>query len=109
MRFLIDAQLPPALAVALKNEGHQAEHVADIGLRHANDSEIWEYALRNRAVLITKDEDFVDRFRRRDAGPALLWLRLGNASRQRLLTWFMPLLPQLLIRLEAGDRFVEVR
>jgi predicted nuclease of predicted toxin-antitoxin system len=35
MRFLIDAQLPPALAVLLTKHGHIAEHVADIGLRHA--------------------------------------------------------------------------
>lgn len=32
MRFLIDAQLPPALARWLEGEGHQAEHVSDIGL-----------------------------------------------------------------------------
>ncbi len=32
MRFLIDAQLPPALA-RLEAGGYEAEHVADIGLR----------------------------------------------------------------------------
>ena len=29
MRFLIDAQLPPALARLLESNGHVAEHVAD--------------------------------------------------------------------------------
>jgi predicted nuclease of predicted toxin-antitoxin system len=38
MRFLIDAQLPPALARLLTARGHTAEHVADIDLRHAEDS-----------------------------------------------------------------------
>jgi len=32
MRFLVDAQLPPALARTLEAGGHEAEHVADIGL-----------------------------------------------------------------------------
>ena len=40
MRFLIDAQLPPALARLLASHGHVAEHVADIGLRDADDSRI---------------------------------------------------------------------
>ncbi len=40
MRFLIDAQLPPALARLLASHGHAAEHVADIGLRDADDSPI---------------------------------------------------------------------
>lgn len=45
MRFVIDAQLPPALARLQIRRGHTAEHVADIGLRDADDSPIWAYAL----------------------------------------------------------------
>ncbi len=109
MRFLIDAQLPPALARVLREAGHQAEHLEDVGLRHAKDYVIWDYARRNSAIIVTKDEDFVDRYRRRTEECVVLWLRLGNASTRRLLAWFMPLLPQLIQRLEAGDRFIEVR
>ena len=29
MRFLVDAQLPPALAVRLRELGHDAEHVLE--------------------------------------------------------------------------------
>ena len=32
MRFLVDQQLPPALARFLAAGGHLAEHVSDIGL-----------------------------------------------------------------------------
>ena len=48
MRFVVDAQLPPALAYLLAAHGHQAEHVADIGLRDADDSPIWTYAFAER-------------------------------------------------------------
>jgi predicted nuclease of predicted toxin-antitoxin system len=109
VRFLVDAQLPPALAQALTAAGHQAEHLEDVGLRHAKDPAIWEYAHHHQAILITKDEDFVDRYRRQSDGPAVIWIRLGNASRQKLLAWFLPLLPQLLERLQAGDKLIEVR
>ncbi len=40
MRFLIDAQLPPALARWLSGQGHEAEHVADRGMQAASDSAI---------------------------------------------------------------------
>lgn len=36
-RFLIDAQLPPALARWLVAQGHAAEHVNDAGLDGADD------------------------------------------------------------------------
>jgi predicted nuclease of predicted toxin-antitoxin system len=44
MRFLIDAQLPSALARWLA-EGYVAEHVGDRGLSTASDSAIWNFAL----------------------------------------------------------------
>jgi predicted nuclease of predicted toxin-antitoxin system len=33
MRFLVDAQLPPALARWLAAQGHEAAHVGDLGLQ----------------------------------------------------------------------------
>ncbi len=58
MRFLVDAQLPPALAGWLAGNGHQAEHVGAVGLQSASDAAIWDYALREGAAIITKDDDF---------------------------------------------------
>ena len=46
MRFVIDAQLPPALARLLTCHGHLAEHIHDIGLRNADDSSIWNCAVK---------------------------------------------------------------
>jgi len=41
MRFVVDAQLPPALARWLAGCGHRAEHVDDVGLASASDSDVW--------------------------------------------------------------------
>lgn len=109
MRFIVDAQLPPALARLLTSLGHHAEHVADIGLRDSEDSPIWSHALKYHAIIITKDDDFPHRLSQSRKGPVIVWLRLGNTTRAALLKWFEPLLPQILLSVEQGDRLVEVR
>jgi len=42
MRWIIDAQLTPALEGLLIERGHQAEHVKIVGMRDASDSSIWD-------------------------------------------------------------------
>ena len=61
MRFLVDAQLPPALARWLAAQGHEAEHVADMRMQAASDIAIWDHALASSAVIVTKDEDQLNR------------------------------------------------
>jgi predicted nuclease of predicted toxin-antitoxin system len=110
VRFIVDAQLPPALARLLVAHGYQAEHVAVVGLRNADDSPIWTYALQNGAAIITKDEDFPHRLSQSIASaPVIVWLRVGNTSRKALLRWFEPLLPQIVQLIDQGDRLIEVR
>ncbi len=69
----------------LTAHGHHAEHVADIGMRDADDSPIWRYDVEHQAVIVTKDEDFPHRFRQGGIAPVILWLRIGNTSRRALL------------------------
>jgi len=56
VRFVVDAQLPPALARRLETLGHTAEHVADRGMTSAADNVIRDYAAGVGAVIVTKDE-----------------------------------------------------
>ena len=98
MRFLVDAQLPPALARRIEALGHPAEHVADCGLATASDPQIRQYAAASGAVIVTKDEDFVIR-RILHSGPAVVWLRMGNTRRIALLRRF-----QAEFRVHHGDR-----
>jgi len=109
VRFLVDAQLPPALARWLTEAGHDARHVEDVGLREAEDSPIWRYVLEQHPILITKDEDFVDRVRQDHTAPVIVWLRIGNVSNRELRQRFMPQLPHIVIWIDQGVRVVEVR
>jgi predicted nuclease of predicted toxin-antitoxin system len=106
---VVDAQLPPALASMLQLSGHDARHVDEIGLRDAGDSDIWEWALQNNAVVITKDEDFPRRALMSKRAPVIVWLRVGNSSRRALLEWFKPLLPEIEAELARGETIIEVR
>ncbi len=109
MRFIVDAQLPPALARLMAACGLQAEHVIDVGLHDSEDSSIWQYAIQQNAVVVTKDEDFPRRWHRSQSRPTILWLRIGNTSRRALLQWFEPLIPQIILMLENGERLIEIR
>ena len=108
MRFLVDAQLPPALARFLAAEGHDAVAVRDVNLQDAEDTALWEYATREGMVIVTKDEDFAQRVLREGAPPQVLWLRIGNATNPALLAWLGPVLPEALAALHAGNPLVEV-
>lgn len=109
MRFLVDTQLPAALARWLREKGHQADHVLDVNLAQSKDTPIWQYAQERGAVIVTKDEDFAEWVRRGRPGPSVVWLRIGNSSTRNLLVWLEPLLPLIVQQLEQNDRLIEVR
>lgn len=109
VKLLVDAQLPPALARWLSAQGLQASHVADHGLANASDDEIWQYACKEKRVIVTKDEDFALRRVLADSRhPAVVWLRLGNTRNQALLDWLGPLLGAVVSALEQGETLLEV-
>jgi predicted nuclease of predicted toxin-antitoxin system len=109
MRFLVDAQLPPALARFLETRGHEAKAAREVGLREAEDPAIWTFAQIGPWIVVTKDEDFAERALRSQTGPQVLWLRIGNSTNRVLLAWLEPLLPAAVKDLQAGHRLVELR
>jgi len=109
LRFLIDAQLPPALTDHLRKAGHDAEHVYAIGLGGAGDADIWAHAMRRKLVIVTKDEDFAALTQRDPSGPSVIWIRLGNTTNPALWRALGPLLPEILAGLNSGERLIEVR
>ena len=58
MRFLIDNALSPALAEGLRQGGHNAVHVRQLGMERVNDEVIAAHAVAEDRVLITGDTDF---------------------------------------------------
>ncbi len=60
MRFLIDEDLPRSTANLLREHGHEAIDVRDIGLRGASDGEIAAYAQQKGLCLLSGDLGFAD-------------------------------------------------
>ena len=108
MRFLVDAQLPPALARTLLSLGHDADHVFDLNLARASDRDLWDRAAATSAVVVTKDEDFAVRVQLGHSGPAVIWIRLGNVGNAQLLERCVAVWPAAVLALHRGDRLVEI-
>jgi predicted nuclease of predicted toxin-antitoxin system len=108
VRFLVDAQLPPALVDRLMEKGHEAEHVHAIALGVAADAEIWAYAVKAKAVLVTKDQDFADLTLDDRHANAVVWVRLGNTTNAALWRSLEPLLPEIIEALSRGERLIEI-
>ena len=60
MTFLVDADLPWSAVDVVRRHGYDAVDIRDIGLRHADDSEIASHAQREHQCLVTGDFDFAD-------------------------------------------------
>ena len=58
MRFLVDANLSPRVAARLRLEGHDVEHVGDVGLLTAEDGPILAHAASTDRVILSADSDF---------------------------------------------------
>ncbi|HEX6455112.1 MAG TPA: DUF5615 family PIN-like protein [Solirubrobacterales bacterium] len=58
MKLLLDANLSPEVGRHLKEAGHEAIHVRDIGLLSAPDHEILQAAAKEERILLTADADF---------------------------------------------------
>lgn len=82
MKFLLDANMPRAALAVLRLQGHDADHVRDLGWGDASDDHIAACALETDAVLVSRDLDFADirRFAP-EALPGILLLRMSDECR----------------------------
>lgn len=60
------------------------------------------------AVIVTKDEDFAAAAVLQSDPVPVVWLRLGNATNARLQGWLEPLVAEIVQRLQAGEKLIEV-
>lgn len=109
MILWVDAHISPKLCPWIRSQfALDAVHVRDLGLREAEDPEIFDRAREARVVVFTKDDDFVDLVGRLGTPPQVLWLRCGNKSNARLWASLSRALPSAIELLGRGEPVVEI-
>lgn len=109
MTIWVDAHLSPAIAAWITSTfGIEAIALRDLGLRDAEDPEIFEAARAQNAVVMTKDSDFVDLVERLGSPPPIIWLTCGNTSNAKLRDILSETLPRALELFAAGETLVEI-
>lgn len=84
MKLLFDENLSFKLPRILSSDFPGSRHVSSCGLKGSPDRDIWEYAKVNSFMIISKDADFYQRSLLYGAPPKLVWLRIGNCTRDIL-------------------------
>jgi predicted nuclease of predicted toxin-antitoxin system len=109
MRIWIDAQMSPAIAAWISsNYAVSAVAIRDLGLRDADDKEIFHAARQEKAVVMTKDSDFVLLLDKLGPPPQVIWVTCGNTSNARLKDVLTNTLPKALELLNLGEKLVEI-
>ena len=111
MILWLDAQLPPALAAWIMAQWPHihAVPVRDLGLRDAEDREIFAQAKSASAVVMTKDRDFLALLFKQGPPPEVIWIRVGNSSNMALQSVLLRTLDLAIARLREGEPWIEIR
>ena len=109
MTIWVDAQRSPLLAAWLTWKFPlEAVPLRTLGLRDAEDEEIFRAAKAAGVVVLTKDADFLRLLDRFGPPPQVIWLTCGNTSNERLQQIFRATLPAAIELLAAGEPLVEI-
>ena len=109
MRIWVDAQMSPMIATWISsNYAVSAVAIRDLGLSDAEDTEIFEAARQENAVVMTKDSDFVLLLDKLGPPPQIIWVTCGNTSNARLKEVLTNTLPKALDLLNFGEKLVEI-
>ena len=57
-KFVLDEDMPRSIGMTLKEHGYDVKDIRDYGLRGAGDEEIYRFAQREEAVILTGDRGF---------------------------------------------------
>jgi predicted nuclease of predicted toxin-antitoxin system len=106
--FLVDQQLPRALATHLTGLGHDAVHIKDYpGGSTLADVEIARIADAENRIIVTKDEDFRVSHLLSKHPARLLHVTCGNISTPDLLALFDRHYAELVVAIDAF-RYLEI-
>lgn len=109
MKIWVDAQISPEIAGWIESTFDiLTVAIRDLGLRDAEDEEIFNEAKKADIVVISKDRDFILLLDRFGPPPKIIWLRCGNTSNKRLKKILTLTLKKAVELLDFGEILVEI-
>lgn len=84
MKFLVDQNLPPRMALRLAERYPGSVHVITLGMDRSKDGSIWSHAMAHGFTIITRDGDFQQLSFLKGAPPKVVMLRIGNRSAKEI-------------------------
>ncbi len=100
MKFLIDNNLSFKLVKPIQSFFPESSHVRDSPGVDTDDSAIWNFAIKNKFAILTKDNDFDERSRLFGCPPKIIHLVCGNQSTQYILN-------MIIKSIESIEQFLE--
>lgn len=89
MKFLVDAHLPMALSIWLKQKGFDSIHTRELEAgNRTKDIVLFNFSMESDRIVITKDNDFLQRYLIKAEPKKLLFLPTGNLSNKKLINLF---------------------
>jgi predicted nuclease of predicted toxin-antitoxin system len=108
LSFLVDEQLPVALARWIADRGHHAIHVSAVLPVLKSDARIAGYAAAHSLIVVSKDKDFAWLHAKNPRSFGLIRVQVGNVTTRQLLALFDDAWPQVVTGLLAGDSSVDI-
>ena len=110
MTIWIDAQLSPFIASWINANFAELNAIAlrSIGLQDDRDYDIFRKARKAKAIIMSKDYDFVRLIEIYGVPPKLIWITCGNTSNARLCEILNTSLQQAIDLLNQQEDIVEI-
>ena len=110
MIIWLDAHLSPQLAPWITETfGVECLHIRDLGLRDAEDAEIFQKAREvGSVVVMTKDGDFVRLVEQRGPPAQVIWIASGNMPNARFKSLLLKTLQDAISLIAGGEAVVEI-
>ena len=89
--------------------GVECLHVRDLGLRDAEDPEIFQKARDAGSVVMTKDEDFIRLVERNGPPQQVIWVTSGNMPNARFKSLLLSTFRDAMSLIASGETVVEIR
>ncbi len=84
MKFLVDMPLSPKTVKFLKNMGHEAVRVSELGMAKSKDRDIFDHAEKNDMIILSADLDFGILANTHSSKPSVIIFRLRNPSHEHV-------------------------